>query len=147
MGDCVEILNEQYLEQPKQGDAGIDLIARDDPEFITDKDGDVLFLEYNTGVRIAPSSNSMHGLVFPRSSISKYHLSLCNSVAVIDSSYRGEIKLRFRRLKEMGNFYQKGDKIGQLIFFSPCIPELIFVDKFENKTTLRGEKGFGSTGR
>jgi dUTPase len=89
----------------------------------------------------------MHGLVFPRSSISKYHLSLCNSVAVIDSSYRGEIKLRFRRLKEMGNFYQKGDKIGQLIFFSPCVPELIFVDKFENKTTLRGEKGFGSTGR
>jgi dUTPase len=46
----------------------------------------------------------------------------------------------------MGDFYQKGDKIGQLIFFSPCVPELIFVDKLENDTTIRGEKGFGSTG-
>lgn len=148
----VEILNKDGVILPQKGDAGIDLVAADDGT----KDKSGKFIEYKTGVRIAPSSNSFHGFIFPRSSISNYDLMLANSVAVIDSSYRGEIKLRFKIVQNepMGlgfpafhDFYEKGDKIGQLIFFQPVQPEIVFVDSFENSDTLRGDGGFGSTGK
>lgn len=147
----VEILGEESVILPREGDAGIDLIANTDGTIDYDKHGNIRFIEYGTGVRIAPSSDHVHGFIFPRSSISNYDLILCNSVATIDSSYRGEVKLRFKLLSDSepvsGKIYQKGDKIGQLIFFQPVTPEIIFVDKFEKSGSVRGEGGFGSTGK
>jgi dUTP pyrophosphatase len=105
------------------------------------------------------------GLVFPRSSISKYDLRLANCVAVIDAGYRGPIKLRFKeslyhrlRRKVTSFFchltghdfvdqrkYEVGDKIGQMIIMP--IPAI----EFELAETLseakRGDNGFGSTGK
>lgn len=71
------------------GSAGYDLTAtsvRYDEEFD--------FIEYGTGISVQIPEGFV-GLVFPRSSISNTDLALCNSVAVIDSDYRGELKCRF----------------------------------------------------
>ena len=57
-----------------------------------DKSG---YIEYGTSLAFEIPKNHV-GLLFPRSSISKIKMILTNSVGVIDSSYRGEVKLRFK---------------------------------------------------
>jgi len=68
-------------------DAGFDLSAA----WKKEKD---LYVEYGTGIAFEIPVGYV-GLVFPRSSITKVDYILKNSVGVIDSSYRGEICLRF----------------------------------------------------
>lgn len=84
------------------------------------------------------------GLVFMRSSISKHPLVLANAVAVIDSDFRGEIVLKFRRVIGGGEYYQPGHRIAQLIIIP--IPEMDFIEVDELGKTSRAEGGFGSTG-
>lgn len=84
------------------------------------------------------------GFLFPRSSISKTKHFLRNSVGVIDSGYRGEVKLRFS-LDESSTSYQIGDKVGQVIFVKLPTVELTEVE--ELPTSARGEGGFGSSGK
>ena len=127
----------------KEGDAGLDLTATsknyisrsgkisktDIAESIEEYQDILDYIEYGTGLAIEIPKGFV-GLVFPRSSISKTDLLLCNSVGVIDSGYRGEITLRFgwKNLTESqdpNNFntpatqdileYNIGDRIGQLI--------------------------------
>ncbi len=141
--------NENNLIAPAIGDAGWDLIANSDPEIVysDDKKKNILYIEYDTGVTVQPPQG-FFTLLFPRSSISKYELALCNSVGVIDSGYRNSIKLRFRflgkRFSKNSLIYKKGDKIGQLIFtpmFSVSAHQTESLDSSE-----RGNGGFGSTG-
>lgn len=73
----------------KPGDAGMDLTAT---SIMFDKYGNV---EYGTGLAMEIPEGYV-GLIFPRSSICKQDLSLSNSVGVIDCSYRGEIKFKFK---------------------------------------------------
>ena len=73
----------------KPGDAGMDLVAISK---VYDKYGNV---SYGTGIAIEIPHGYM-GLIFPRSSNSKYDLLLTNSVGIIDSGYRGEILLKFK---------------------------------------------------
>lgn len=141
--------NENNLIAPAVGDAGWDLIANSGPEIVysDDKKKNILYIEYDTGVTVQPPQG-FFTLLFPRSSISKYELALCNSVGVIDSGYRNSIKLRFRflgkRFSKNSLIYKKGDKIGQLIFtpmFSVSAHQTESLDSSE-----RGNSGFGSTG-
>lgn len=126
------------------GDAGLDLVAT---SFRESEDG--LFLEYGTSLAIKIPEGHV-GLLFPRSSISKLPLSLCNSVGVIDSNYLGEIKLRFRQIEEtliipdMKTEYEVGDRVGQLMIVP--YPSVEFVEVDELGETDRGEGGFGSSG-
>ena len=112
---------EGNLIAPAKGDAGWDLVASSDPEivFCDEKKKSILYIEYDTGVVLQPT-NGFYTLLFPRSSLSKYELSLANSVGVIDAGYRNSIKLRFRflgkKFSKNSLIYKKGDKIGQLIF-------------------------------
>lgn len=121
------------------GAAGADLFAADHYFDQTYK-----FHEYGTGVAVEIPFGYV-GLVFPRSSISKSALSLANSVGVIDSDYRGEIKLRFREFDGDLEFYDVGDRIGQLVI----IPHYryAFKEVEELGDTARGSGGFGSTGK
>ena len=84
------------------------------------------------------------GAMFPRSSIRDTGLSLCNSVGVIDSGYRGEIVFSFYRENGIG-CYLHGDKIGQLVILPLPKVELVEVDELSDSD--RGAKGLGSTGR
>jgi len=130
-------------------DAGFDLYATSYQEF----DG---YIEYHTGIAFEIPDGYV-GLVFPRSSITKYDLMLKNSVGVIDSSYRGEIICRFYQLDSnnayrvnMGlvqfgnNKYAIGERIAQIVFVE--IPKIKLVESDELSETNRGNGGFGSTG-
>lgn len=81
----------------KPGDAGMDLVAT---SRMFDKYGNV---EYGTGLAMEIPEGYV-GLIFPRSSICKQDLSLSNAVGVIDSSYRGEIKFKFKPTLAYMNF-------------------------------------------
>jgi dUTP pyrophosphatase len=83
------------------------------------------------------------GLLFPRSSNSKQDLILSNSVGVIDSGYRGEVMLKFKRVGTQE--YWEGDRVAQLVIMKLPFVEIIEVD--ELSLSERGDGGFGSTGK
>ncbi len=122
----------------KDGDAGLDLVS-------TRKEENNLYVEYGTSLAVAIPEGYV-GLLFPRSSISKYHLIMANSVGVIDSGYRGEICVRFK--KTIDNSYERvydsGDKVAQLVIIPYPKVEFNVVNNLDE--TERGSGGFGSSG-
>jgi dUTP pyrophosphatase len=125
----------------KDGDAGMDLTAT---EIISETKIDVT---YGTGISMEIPKGYV-GLVFPRSSIRKYDLSLTNCVGVIDSGYRGEIQATFKKTNWLkGNEsvkYQIGDRIVQIMIIP--YPQVSFIEVEELSSSERGTGGFGSTG-
>ena len=118
-----------------EGDAGLDIVA-------TDVTVTTNYVEYNTGLSFElPPGYVM--LIFPRSSISNYDLILANGVGVLDSSYKGELKFRFKKIGS--KIYKVGDKIGQIILFP--YPQVTIEEVEELTETERGTNGFGSTGK
>lgn len=101
--------------------------------------------EYGTGLAFEIPEGHV-GLIFPRSSItSKTTLALGNAVGVIDSDYRGEVKLQFRKTNHMVQIdYKEGDRIGQMMILP--IPAVSIEEVSELSDTERGTGGFGSTG-
>lgn len=122
----------------KDGDAGLDLIATS----VSQKD---LQITYGTGISME-IPNGYVGLVFPRSSIRKYDLSLSNSVGVIDSGYRGEIMATFNLKNPWSesDIYKVGDRIAQIMIIP--YPKIKFIESEELSNSDRGTGGFGSTG-
>lgn len=122
----------------KHGDAGLDLVATS-VHFSKYKS----IVEYGTDLAIEIPFGYV-GLIFPRSSIYKHDMILLNSVGVIDSGYRGEIKFKFWYQKRETT-YEVGDRIGQLIIIP--YPQIKFVETDKLSETERGTGGYGSTGR
>ena len=138
------ILDHPYAVLPKyskEGDAGLDLVAVD-CGINLNKD----YIEYDTGI-IPEIPEGYEGQLRPRSSISNYGLTLCNSVGTIDSNFRGRIRARFRRNSKINTkVYETGDRICQLII-TP-IPKIVPKEKKNTATeTNRGKDGFGSSGK
>ena len=121
----------------KDGDAGLDLIAT---KIISETDKDIT---YGTDIALE-IPHGFAGFIFPRSSIRKYGLVLANSVGVVDSGYRGEIQISFKKTSQISH-YNIGDKIAQLIILP--YPSIELVEAEELSDTERGEGGFGSTGK
>jgi dUTP pyrophosphatase len=119
----------------KPGDAGMDMTC-------TNVNVAGQYWEYETGISMEIPEGYV-GLLFPRSSNSKYALLLCNSVGVIDSGYRGPINFRYKQVGS-GARYNIGDKVGQIMLLP--YPKIQFVEAVELSDTERGEGGFGSTG-
>lgn len=99
------------------------------------------YIEYGLGLSLEIPKGYC-GLIFPRSSISKYNLILCNSVGVIDSGYRGELLARFKRTGE--KVYNIGDRVCQMLFYK--LPEVTFIESNNLDTLNDRNGGFGSTG-
>ena len=147
------------------GDAGMDIIA-------TSLSITADYVEYGTDLAFEiPEGYCM--LIFPRSSNSKKDLLLANSVGVLDSTYRGELRLRFKRYYrptansfysgdryvvesyntfdgsniwvDSTKWYEVGDKIRQIIILPYPTIEFDEVDSLSE--TDRGEGGFGSSGK
>lgn len=86
------------------------------------------------------------GFVFPRSGLAtKAGVRLSNCVAVIDSDYRGELKIPL--MVDCGGGYpvKKGDRIAQIVFMPYLKAKLNVVEELSE--TERGTGGFGSTGK
>lgn len=81
-------------------------------------------------------------MVWPRSGMAVKHGLDCGA-GVIDSQYRGEIKVLLFNHSDADYPIKKGDRIAQLLVQKVETVEFIQVDALD--ATARGEKGFGST--
>lgn len=84
--------------------------------------------------------------VRPRSGLAARHgVTLPNSPGTIDPDYRGELKVLMQNLGAEPVEIHRGERIAQLVFArfeAPVVEEAV-----ELSDTIRGEGGFGSTGR
>ena len=164
---------------PKKGTdraTGFDVVVTSDPEII----GEIYdngaykridYIQYKTNLKVAVQKERVFSnfgytdldydiLAFPRSSVSKYNLTLANSIGLIDADYRGEVLLRFKynwqpedykirtdNLLEgcvnVDKLYKKGDKVCQLKVTKVENVKFELVDELDS--TNRGDGGFGST--
>ena len=118
-----------------KGDAGMDIVA-------ISKEEKEEYTEYGTGLAFE-IPEGYGGFIFPRSSLTTKGLVMGNHVGVLDSGFRGELKLRFKRVP--GEDYEVGDRVGQIVIMQ--YPRVIFQEVDELSPSERGEQGFGSTGR
>jgi len=99
------------------------------------------YIEYGTGIAVEIPKDHV-GLLFPRSSVTNTSLMLGNCVGVIDESYRGEIKARFKKTQGDG-IYIPGERIAQLVIVK--YERFDIVEASSLDSTDRGDKGFGSS--
>jgi len=98
-----------------------------------------------TGIKIKNMPTWMEAQVRTRSGMAnKYGVFVLNSPGTIDPDYRGEIKIILMNMGHLPYDIEKGDRIAQIIFNEYTAPELNAVVINHD---VRGEKGFGSTGK
>ncbi len=126
----------------RPGDAGIDLLARDDVE-LGPGGGRALV---PTGIAIA-LPEGYAGFVQPRSGLALRHGVTClNTPGLIDSGYRGELKVLLVNTDPSEAFLiTRGERIAQLVVQAVEHLDLVEVDDLGD--SHRGDGGFGSTGR
>lgn len=122
--------------------AGMDLTA---VSVEYDHDFDRHIVTYSTGLAMEIPQGYV-GLIFPRSSIKSKNLVLTNCVGVIDADYRGEIKLVFRTITNLAfATYVPGERVAQLVIMA--LPSFEVIETDELSDTIRGNGGYGSTGK
>ncbi|MBR4030520.1 MAG: dUTP diphosphatase [Clostridia bacterium] len=126
-----------------EGSAGMDLKAVIDEPVVLKK-GEISLI--STGIAISIPSPEYGAFVFARSGLaSKHGICLANSVGVIDSDYRGEIKCALINLGQEDFVIENGERIAQMVFMPVAQASLKQTDTLDE--TKRGSGGFGSTGR
>lgn len=99
-----------------------------------------------TGLAIQLPGPEAVALIYARSGLSiKHGLCLANGVGVIDSDYRGELKVPMINLGGEAYTIQPGERVAQL-----CIAPVFtaaFLPAEQLDETARGAGGFGSTGK
>ncbi|MFL6010951.1 MAG: dUTP diphosphatase [Gaiellaceae bacterium] len=123
-----------------QGDAGLDLAACERVEL---RPGERAVV--GTGLAVAiPAGHA--GFVQPRSGLADRHgISIVNSPGLIDSGYRGELKVILINTDPSQPFVvEHGMRIAQLVVLQ--LPELELVETEELPATERGVRGHGSSG-
>ncbi len=99
-----------------------------------------------TGVAIELADENCVALVFARSSMGvKYGVIPANAVGVIDSDYRGEVCVFLRNHSDAPYTVQPQDRVAQLVVMPVLLPEI--EEASELSDTVRGQGGFGSTGK
>jgi dUTP pyrophosphatase len=127
-------------EQAHEHDAGYDLFASESARIEPGERTSV-----GTGIAVAIPENHA-GLVLPRSGLASRHgIALVNSPGLIDSGYRGEVRVLLLNTDPREAFeIEIGDRIAQLLVTPAAQAE--FVESGSLSETARGEAGFGSTG-
>jgi dUTP pyrophosphatase len=87
------------------------------------------------------------GLVLPRSGLARNHgISLVNSPGLIDSGYRGEVRVLLLNNDPAETFrVEPGERIAQLAIVPIALAEPVEVESLGE--SARGDGGFGSSGR
>jgi dUTP pyrophosphatase len=122
------------------GDAGLDLYACE-PAHLGPGE------RWRVGTGIAVEVPAGHaGLVLPRSGLAREHgISLVNSPGLIDSGYRGEVRVLLLNTDPAEVFrVEAGDRIAQLLVVAVAPAEPVEVAELSD--SARGTGGFGSTG-
>ncbi|MBQ1553366.1 MAG: dUTP diphosphatase [Clostridia bacterium] len=124
------------------GSAGADLYALNDEPVTLEPGGSYTF---PTGIAIELPSPDLAAFVFARSGLAcKHGISPANCVGVIDSDYRGEIKVCLVNNYNEAFTVEPGERIAQLVVMKVGLP--VFTVSEEISDTERGAGGFGSTG-
>lgn len=125
------------------GSAGADLCANLDEPLTLEPMGRALV---PTGLAMQLPDARHGAFVFARSGLSvKHGLALSNGVGVIDSDYRGELRVGLVNLSQEAYTIQPGERIAQLVILP--VVQFDAVEAEELEETGRGTGGFGSTGR
>ena len=100
-----------------------------------------------TGIRVA-IPEGFAGFVLPRSGNAlKFGITCLNTPGLIDSGYRGELKVLLVNLDpSTDHTVEVGDRIAQLVIQQVAHATFEPVDQFDEETA-RSQGGFGSTGR
>jgi dUTP pyrophosphatase len=122
------------------GDAGLDLYAL---EAVALEPGERASVATGIAVQIPPGQA---GLVLPRSGLAARHgISLVNAPGLIDSGYRGELRVLLLNTDRAARFeLDAGDRIAQLVLIKIEEPEPLEVQALDESE--RGMGGFGSSG-
>ncbi|MCI1997681.1 MAG: dUTP diphosphatase [Olsenella sp.] len=122
------------------GDAGLDLRASED---VVLKPFERRLV--STGLAVA-IPEGYAGYVQPRSGLAlREGLSMANTPGLIDSHYRGELKVCAINLDPVKDIHiERGERIAQLVILQ--VPFVKLVEKGELDDTDRGAGGFGSSG-
>ena len=124
-----------------EGDAGLDLYACEAAHLGPGE-------RWSVGTGVAVEIPDGHaGLVLPRSGLAKKHgIALVNAPGLIDSGYRGEIRVLLLNTDPAETFrVEPGDRIAQLVISPVLLAEP--VEAVALAESARGEGGFGSSGR
>jgi dUTP pyrophosphatase len=127
-------------ERAYAGDAGVDLAACEQIELGPGERAVV-----GTGLAVA-IPDGYAGFVQPRSGLADRHgVSIVNSPGLIDSGYRGELKVILLNTDRSARFVvEPGMRIAQLVVLP--VPEVAVVERDELPATERGARGHGSSG-
>ena len=138
------------LNYAKLYDSGIDLRACMNGPKELEPYRDSEWGKYKTivsaGIKIEPSHNDMDIKIYPRSGLGfKYDIRLSNSTGIVDSQFRGEVKMAIVNMGSEPYIIHPGDRIAQMVVEKRLDVEVVKVDQLGE--TERGEGGFGSTGK
>lgn len=140
--NSVLICESEFFDIPKKatdGAACFDIQSTDDTEIAPKNSGVV-----RTGLKFKiPAGYVM--LIFSRSGHGfKNGVRLANSVGVIDSDYRGEVKVKLQNDGDETFSVRYGDRVAQAMLLP--VPSVPIVAGVVTEDTERGTGGFGSTG-
>ena len=122
--------------------AGADLYALIEGGSVTIEAGETKMI--GTGLAFA-IPEGLVGLVFARSGLAtKRGLAPANKVGVIDSDYRGEVRVVLHNHGSVAQTIENGERIAQIAFVPYYSADFAVVDELDD--TVRGAGGFGSTG-
>lgn len=141
----IKKLNENAVipKAATMGSAGMDLYACLDGDIILKPNERVLI---PTGIAIALESNAYVAYIYARSGLAiKNGITLSNCVGVVDSDYRGEVKVGLINLSDKDYTVVNGERIAQMVIAPVIIPEVSEVEELDE--TERNAGGFGSTGK
>lgn len=122
--------------------AGADLYAAVD-EAVTIGAGETKLIPAGIALEIPVG---FAGLIYARSGLAcKRNLAPANKVGVVDSDYRGEVMVALHNHGKEAQTVEAGERIAQMVIAPYVTANFILADELED--TVRGEGGFGSTGR
>lgn len=122
-----------------EGSAGADIMANESGLI---KPGEIKLVKTGIFLEIPEGYEAQ---VRPRSGLAlKYGVTVLNAPGTIDSDYRGEVGVILINHSKNDFFYNKGDRIAQLIFSEVIRAKFVKTEKISE--TKRGVGGFGHSG-
>ena len=145
----VKFVNKSNNEDPKyahEGDSGFDLRANLENDVVLKPlerklipTGLFFDLPPNFEIQVRPRS----GMAF------KYGLTVLNTPGTVDNQYTGEVKIILVNLSNEDYTIKHGERVAQAVISSVTAKNYFSFEEVEEitKETVRGDGGFGSTGK
>lgn len=121
-------------------DAGIDMRT---PEWFVLRAGEQKVVDLKVRVQIPVG---YYGKMESKSGLMVNHGIICMG-GVVDSGFRGTIKVRMWNTSCEDYTFEKGDKLVQMVLIPVLLADLVKTDKLDEAVSGRNENGWGSTGR